>query len=60
MTQIKDIPFINYLGEVTTNPKELILNDEIEVSDVYLNDIYKIGQINKITKHLAQKKDMNH
>lgn len=56
--QIKNIPFINYLGEikmeeVTTKPevlKDLILkltNHEIEVSKEYLNEIYKIGQINK-------------
>ncbi len=58
MNEIKNIPFINYLSEVkmeevTARPeilKDLILkltNDEVEVTKEYLDDIYKIGQINK-------------
>lgn len=58
MYEIQNIPFINYLGEVkmeevTTRPgilRNLVLkltNNEIEVNEEYLDDIYKIGQINK-------------
>jgi hypothetical protein len=58
MDKIENIPFIKYLGEVkmedvTSKPeilKGLVLkltNNEIEVSKEYLNEIYKIGQINK-------------
>ncbi|WP_150464657.1 hypothetical protein [Francisella sp. XLW-1] len=58
MKSIQNIPFINYMGEVkmedvTSKPeilKALILkltNNEVDVTDEYLNNLYKIGEINK-------------
>ncbi|MGB1197739.1 MAG: hypothetical protein ACPG46_01750 [Thalassotalea sp.] len=61
LTQVKEIPFINYCGhikmeDVTQHPDTLrklitLANDEIEVTDAYLEKVYSLGPINEHNKN---------